>query len=222
MIMGMEIPFEWAVLLGAAGVVAGIWIGQRRASRKLRPQHDPLRKLWQPAVRANATDIATRRDSRRQGSHAVLHGRIDQLSGRNPGWDADTRDQVREHVAAVMRAGLRRSDQIVLNTCEGGSDGFTILIHGADEHVAVRIADRLRTMLTHLRMPQLGVDARLTASFGVAADQYGETEAGLDLRAHAALGAAVAKGRDHVVPATEIEDVLFLPAPTPSVAACAA
>ena len=220
--MGIEIPLEWAVLLSAAGVVAGMWVGQRRATRKPGPQNDPLRELRQPAVRASAIDIATRRDSRRQGSHAVLHGRIDQLSGRNPGWDADTRDQVREHVAAVMRAGLRRGDRIVLSQSEHQSDGFTILIPGADERAAVRIADRLRTMLTHLRIPQLGVDARLTASCGVAADRYGETGAGLDLRAQAALGAAVAKGLDHVVPASEIEDVLLLPAPAPSVAASAA
>lgn len=222
MITGIELPLELALLLSAVGVFAGVWAGKTRAHHRLDPQPDPLRTLLQPAVLASAIDLASRRDALRHGSHAVLHGRIDQLVGFNGAWSADTRDEVREHVAAVMRAGLRRGDRIALGAAERGSDGFTIVIPGADERAAVRIAERLRRMLAHLRMPQLGDNARLTASFGVAADRFGETDIGLDQRARRALAAAVAKGEDHVVPASEIEELMLLPAPTPSRAASAA
>jgi len=214
--MGIEMPLEWAVLLSVMCAFMGVRAGQIRARRNPGLQLDPMRELLHPTVLASAIDLAARRDARRQGSHAVMHGRIDQLSGRDRNWSADTRDQVREHVAAVMRAGLRRGDRMVLGAAEHDLDGFTILIPGADERAAVRIANRLRELLTHLRMPQLGSNAHLTASFGVAANRFGETGAGLDDRAQCSLAAAVAKGRDHVVPASEIEEVLFLPAPAPS------
>lgn len=222
MFTGIEMPLEAAVLLCAASVAAGMWLGHNRANRRLDPRRNPLRELMKPAVLANAIDLAARRDALRDGSHAVLHGRIDQLAGLHTTWNADTREQVREHIAAVMRAGLRRGDRIALGAGGQGGDSFTILIPGADERSAVRIADRLRRMLTQLRLPQLGGEARLTASFGVAADRFGESGAGLDQRAQRALAAAIAKGDDHVVPASEIEEVMLLPAPAAPPAASAA
>lgn len=212
MITGIEVSLELAVLLCAAGVAGGAWVGQNRANRRLDPRRNPLRPLMKPAAMDQAIDLAARRDALREGSHAVLHGRIDQIAALRTVWNTDTRDQVREHIAAVMRAGLRRNDRITL--AEG--DGFTILIPGADERTAVRIADRLRRKLAQLRLPHLGQGATLTASFGVAADRFGETTRGLDQRARRAFDAAVAQGCDHVVPASEIEEVMLLPAPAPA------
>ncbi|UYV14363.1 GGDEF domain-containing protein [Porphyrobacter sp. ULC335] len=218
MITGIEVPLELATLLCAACIAAGAWAGHIRANRRLDPRLNPLRDLMKAENLAEAVDLAARRNARRAVSHAVLHGRIDQLAAFRSVWNADTNNQVREHVAAVMRAGLRRGDSMAL--AEG--EGFTIIIPGADERSAVHVADRLRRSLANLRLPHLGSDARLTASFGVAADRFGDSDFGLNTRARRALDAALAKGMDHIVPASEIEEVMLLPAPTPSHVASAA
>lgn len=216
MVTGIEIPLEAALLLSAVAAAAGVWAGRALANRRLDPRRNPLRELMKPAVLTQAIDLAARRDALREGSHAVLHGRIDQLSGLRTIWNADTRDQVHEHIAAVMRAGLRRNDRIALGASDGDDARFTVLIPGADERAAVRIAERLRRSLAQLRLPQLGSGVPLTASFGVAADRFGEGPEGLDGRARRALDAAEA---DHVVPASEIEEIILLPAPAPAASA---
>jgi len=218
-ITGIGVPLELTLLLCAGSAAAGVWLGQMRANRRLDPRRNPLRALMKPDVMSQAIDLAARRDALREGSHAVLHGRIDQLAALRSVWNADTRDQVYEHVAAVMRAGLRRGDRIAINAGHSDEDDFTILIPGADERAAVRIADRLRRSLAQLRLPQLGNEAPLTASFGVAADRFGESSDGLDRRARRALDAADA---DHVVPASEIEEIILLPPPADTAAASAA
>ena len=209
MFTGINVPLEAALLLCAGFAAAGAWLGQQRANRRLDPRRNPLHDLMRPAAMAQAIDLATRRNAARAGAHAVLHARIDQLGGLPHLWHPAIRDEVRDHVAAVMRASLRRDDRLTL----AESDGFTILIPGADERAAVRIADRLRRSLSKLRLPQFGGEARLTASFGVAADRFGDTSADLGDRAQRALDAAMAKGEDHVVPASEIEELMLLPAP---------
>ena len=222
MITGIDMPLELAGLLCAGFGAAGMWVGFCRAKRRLdprlNPRSNPLGDLMKPEALARAIDLTARRDALRAGSHAVLHGRIDQLAMMGTVWNANTRAEVRAHVAAVMRAGLRRDDTMTL--AEG--DGFTIVIPGADERAAVHIADRLRRTLTQLKLPQLGSIARLTASFGVVADRFGETGDEFDRRARRARDHAVARGADHVVPASEIEEILFLPAPDASRSALAA
>ena len=222
MVTGIEFPLELAVLLCAGCIAAGVWAGRMRANRRLDPRRsfggDPLGPLHQPEVLAKAIDLAARRNAVRANSKAVLHGRIDQFANRSEIWNSQTRREVREHVAAVMRAGLRRDDRISL----GDGDSFTIHIPGADERAAMRIAERLRRKLAQLHLPHLGSEAPLTASFGVAAERAGDMETGLSQRARAAFDAAVANGRDHVVPASEIEEIMLLPAPAPSPSASAA
>lgn len=222
MITGVEVPLEAAAVLCAICEAAGRWAGQARANRRLDPRRDPLRDLMQPAVLAEAVDLAARRDARRAGSRAVLHGRIDQLAMARGGWDRETCEELRAHVAAVMRNGLRRDDHLALDPEGHAGARFTIIVPGADERAALRIADRLRRKLAQLRLPHLDTAGPLTASFGVAAERYGESGAGLEGRARRALDAAVAQGAGQVVPASEIEDVILLPAPATPPAASAA
>lgn len=196
--------------------MAGAWTGRVRANRRLDPRRSPLSDKLGNFINsdafANTIDLAMRRDALRAGSRAVLRGRIDQLGGLSGVWNKTTSLEVREHVAAVMRAGLRRDDRVALDH----GDSFTITMPGLDERAAVRVADRLRRKLAQLRLPQLGNEARLTASFGVAAERSGDDNQGIYARARRALDAAVAKGDDHIVPASEIEEIMLLPAPAPS------
>ena len=214
MITGIEVPLELAVLLSAGSAAAGAWAGHRRANDRRNPRSDkrpdPLRELLKRGTLAEAIDLAARRNARRAGSHAVLQGRIDFFAGEQVHWHPELREQARAQVAAVMRAGLRRDDRLAM----AGSDGFTIHLEGADENAAVRIARRLRRALAQMVMPHGGHGARLNARFGVAADGAG-SNVNLVEMARRALAATGAEGQDHVVPASAIEEVLYLPAPTP-------
>jgi GGDEF domain-containing protein len=210
---GIEVPLEVAALLCAGCTVAGVWAGRVRAHRRLDPRRGvaagPLGALQRPEVFAKPVDLAARRNAMRAASQAVLHGRIDRLETLGTDWNSDTHAEVREHVAAVMRAGLRRGDRMA----HGEGNAFTITLTGADERTAVRIADRLRRRLAQLRLPQLGSAAPLTASFGVAAERFGDVDDAIATRARRALDAAMAAGTDHVVPASEIEEIMLLPSP---------
>lgn len=210
---GIAVPLEVAMVLCTGFAAAGVWAGRRRTIRRLDPRRIPTVVVHRTAG-GDPIDLAARRNAARDGSHAVLHGRIDQLAERNAIWSQDTR----EHVAAVMRASLRRGDRLAQTEC----GAFTIDITGADERAAARIAERLRRALGQLRLPQLGGDIRLTASFGVAAERHGETGDALARRARRAFDAAMAQGRDHVIAASEIEEVIMLPAPDAVPAASAA
>jgi diguanylate cyclase (GGDEF)-like protein len=220
--MAMAVPLELAVVLCMACAALGSWAGQTMARRRLDPrravQPNPLANLLKPSVLAEAVDGAARRSALRGSRHAVLHGRIDQFTALHPAWNGETRDSVRAHIAAVMRAGLRQGDRIAL--AEGAAGGaFTILVPGADERAAVKIADRMGRTLGQLHLPQIGSRARLTASFGVAADRFGDHIEVIDQRARRALDAA---DRGHIVSASEIEEIMLLPAPTPTAQASAA
>lgn len=215
MISGIEVPLEVAVVLCAASAALTGWATNRHTVRRLDPRRDPLQDLLKPATLGPAIDLAMHRNAQRRATNAVLHGRIDQLAEDPSGWTPEAAEAVRAHVAAVMRVALRRQDRIAL------SDGayFTILIPGADERDAVRIAERLRRGLEQLRLPRTGSDTPLTVSFGVAVDRVGESREALERRAARALEEAVAQGADHVVPASEIEEIPLLPPPAPAVSA---
>ncbi|WP_172449744.1 diguanylate cyclase domain-containing protein [Porphyrobacter sp. HT-58-2] len=210
-ITGIEVPLELAVVLNLVAGAVGVWAGRLLANRRLDPRRDPLSALMQPATFAEAISLADHRNAMRAGSKAVLHGQLDQIVGLRPMWNPDTNEQVRAHVAAVMRAGLRRGDQVSMSD----SDGFTIVIDGADERAAKRIAARLRRLLARLHLPQIGSTGRLSASFGVAAGGGGEAGADfLMMQARYALKQALNKGEGHIVSASELEEVFLLPPPS--------
>jgi diguanylate cyclase (GGDEF)-like protein len=208
-ITGIDVPLEMAVMLCLAGLALGLWAGRRQVSRRRDLGTSPLAALMQPATLKNAADLANHRSAIRAASHAVLHGQIDQLGPLRTIWSPEAREQVQGHVAAVLRAGLRRDDSFA----DSDGDGFTIILPGADERTAARIADRLRRSLGQLRLPQLGGTAQVTASFGVAAQRFGDNGDMLARRARMALEAALHDGADQVITASEIEDVIMLPAP---------
>lgn len=215
MITGIEVPLEAAIAASLAAFALGVLRGRARHMRKHDSAPDPLAELFAPGVLESAADDANRRLAGRMAGQAVLRGRIDQIAMLRTGWDAAARDQVLSQIAEVMKAGVRRGDHF--SHIEG--DGFTIVLPGADEQGARSVADRLRLALARIRLSQSGAHNRFTASFGVAAGRGGENGETLVARARAALDAAQRAGSDYVVAASEIEEVMFLPAPTASPAA---
>lgn len=215
MITGFEVPLEAAIAASLAALALGILAERSRFHRKLDDAVNPLAGLFAPGVLESAAEEANRRLAGRMGSQAVLRGRIDQIAMLRTGWDSAARDQVLGHIASVMKAGIRREDRFEL--IEG--EGFTIVMPGADEQAAMGVAERLRRALAHMTLPQSGMHYHFTASFGVAAGRSGDCGETLVARARAALEAAQKAGSDHVVAASDIEEIKFLPAPHSSSAA---
>lgn len=210
MITGISVPLEavvaaWLAALGLGFLAGQAWARRRRSATA----GDPLSGLFSPATFGKAVEGANRSAHRRVASHAVLRGRIDQIANLRAGWDANTREQVLSQIAGVMKAGIRRDDSFA--RIEG--DGFTIIMPGADEPAARSVAKRLRRALTQLRLPQLGRNNPFTASFGVAAGRAHDSRDNLVARARAALDAAQQAGSGQIVAASEIEEIVFLPAP---------
>jgi diguanylate cyclase (GGDEF)-like protein len=214
-ITGFEVPLEAAIAASLAALALGILAERSRFHRKLDDAVNPLAGLFAPGVLESAAEEANRRLAGRMASQAVLRGRIDQIAMLRTGWDSAARDQVLGHIASVMKAGIRREDRFEL--IEG--EGFTIVMPGADEQAAMGVAERLRRALAHMTLPQSGMHYHFTASFGVAAGRSGDCGETLVARARAALEAAQKAGSDHVVAASEIEEIKFLPAPHSSSAA---
>jgi diguanylate cyclase (GGDEF)-like protein len=202
----MNVPLELAILLCAAFCAVGAWAGKMRAVRQRR---HPLTDLMQPATLEPVIDLAARRNAMREASRTVLHGRIDQLAAlRASAGSAATREQFCNHVASVMRAGLRRGDR--LTHIDG--EGFTIILPGADERSGTRIADRFRSSLTQVRFSHHHENAVITASFGVAAGRYDERSELLNRRARHALETSKFQERDDIVSDSEIVELMYLPA----------
>ncbi len=209
MVTGIAVSLEAAMAASFGALMLGVYLGQQRQRRRQPAAADPLAGLFAPAVLETTVEGANLRYNSRVAAQAVLRGRIDQIASLRAGWDAQTREQVLGQVAAVMKAGIRRDDSFT--RIEG--DGFTIVMPGADERAARGVADRLRHALAQVRMPQFGGDNPFTASFGVASGRADDSRENLVARARAALEAAQKAGSDHVVAASEIEEVMFLPAP---------
>ncbi|MFN4020558.1 MAG: GGDEF domain-containing protein [Erythrobacter sp.] len=212
MITEIAVPLEAAMAASLAALVLGIYVGQERVRPRRNAAANPLSGLFAPANLEAAIDSANRRFSSRVAVQAVVRARIDQSASLRIGWDPQTREQVLGHIAAVMQAGVRRDDSFA--RIEG--DGFTIVMPGADERAAVGVADRLRHALAQIKLPQLGGANPFTASFGVAAGPAHDRRDHLVARARAALEAAQKAGSDQVVTASQIEEIMFLPAPAPS------
>jgi GGDEF domain-containing protein len=216
LISGIDVPLEAAILLSAVCSAAGVWAGKARArllaAKGGLPQPGAQGETSRSGLTSNTIDLALRRNARRAGSRAVLHGRIHQRGTDTEVWNAATHDDVREQIAAVMRAGLRRDDRVMMNS----GNRFTVSVTGADERAAINIANRLRRKLAQLRSDQLGDGAQLDTTIGVAVGRIGDGDDQLDRRGRSALAAAVAKDADYVVSPSEIEEIMLLPAPAPS------
>ncbi|MEZ4407818.1 MAG: GGDEF domain-containing protein [Polyangiales bacterium] len=122
---------------------------------------------------------------------AVVTFDIDHFKSINDRHGHATGDAVLRGVAAVATATVRGSDRVG----RVGGEEFLVLLRGADEAEATRVAERLREGVAAMRVD--GAPA-VTASFGVARLREGEGTESLLRRADAALYAAKSSGRNAV------------------------
>ncbi|MEP3420209.1 MAG: diguanylate cyclase [Erythrobacter sp.] len=223
-------PDFWLI---AFAVFVTILAGHAILTKKRDKAKDPLNGLFKPENFEAQADAMDRRRSaprpihqpnRRSAAHAgthdaaVLHGRIDESPKVRALWDSETRDRAIAHVAQVMRAGVRDGDVVSGLQGPDGDGSFVIIAPGASEAEASGIARRLLDTIAETRFDAHGRHARgamrFRTSFGVAQRRADESDADVQARAASAMDAASGRGDDHIIVASDWEEVHLLPAPS--------
>lgn len=125
---------------------------------------------------------------------AVLMIDLDDFKGINDTYGHAMGDKVLVTLAEILRNSTRRNDAI----CRWGGDEFFVILAGASRVVAERIAERIRSAVSALRLLPDG--RRLTLSIGVASVVSGDTPAQLFHRVDEALYASKRmKGKNRVM-----------------------
>ena len=134
------------------------------------------------------------RASRYDQPLALLILDIDHFKRVNDTWGHDTGDRVLKETGTMLLASLRESD---IATRMGGEE-FVVLLPATGVNQALASAERLREALgAH----DFNLPSRVTASFGVACLEPGESGPALLARADGALYTAKQQGRNRVVAA---------------------
>lgn len=129
--------------------------------------------------------------AQRYGSHVVLlMADLDNLKPINDRHGHSAGDRALQHVADVLRACLRDSDQVF----RYAGDEFAMLLVGSTADSAREVADRLRTKVSEAS--ELAI--RPTISLGLASMRADDSAQALFDRADAALYAAKRSGRNCV------------------------
>lgn len=214
MITGIVVPLEAVALLCVTFALIGGWAGRHYTLQRMLAHGGPAAWTERPSHHAPVIAPAACRNSVPEAPRAILLGQVTVMSRKADGYDPDTVKQV----ADVMRASLRRGDRLSMKD----SETFTLEIDGADEGVAARIAQRLRDAVAQLRFPHRLSNIRFSANFGVAAGAGGVAGDVLIRRAREALNMALHSGEEHIVKASEMEEIRLLPPPDPMPLASAA
>jgi diguanylate cyclase (GGDEF)-like protein len=166
-------------------------------------RRDPLTGLANR--RAYETWLATvwSREAARSGRVGLVVIDIDRFKEYNEFCGHDAGDNCLKKVAVCLRDQLRgTSDQIA----RLGGEAFAILLPGLTEDICADVAERLRSAVQRMELPNLGLGGQgiVTVSAGVASHviTLGSTPSGLFQAADTALHQAKIFGRNRVCIAT--------------------
>lgn len=204
-------------LLAAIVLVLAMTMFALRSNARAREAGDPLDGFFAPDRFKAEIEATERRSKPLKPRSAMLRGHIEHLAQVRTLWGPKTRADALAQIAQVMRAGVRKTDMVIEAEGPEGDGSFVILAHNASEKDADGIARRLLKTLGSTRISGIGDQMRLTARFGVAARQPGESEEQWHDRARAALAAALTSGEEQIITASEWEEIALLPAPDQNV-----
>lgn len=173
-------------------ILSGALVESDRAHRR-RSTLDPLTGLFnRNALEQRLAELDGQPSSRgKGGSHALLLCDLDHFKRVNDQLGHAAGDAVLQDVAYTMRAVLRAGDSIY----RIGGEEILVVLPGASEEDAVKIAERLRQAVRKRRPAGVGV----TISIGAAVSKPDTVNTDdLVARADAALYSAKANGRDAV------------------------
>lgn len=170
---------------------------EQLASAERRAMVDTLTRVWSRAT-IFATLVSERDRATRSGRPVgLLMIDIDNFKGVNDTHGHPTGDAVLREVAARMTRALRGMDSLG----RYGGEEFLAILPECDAESAVRVAERLRTMVAATPIDAAGRSLEITISVGVALDAPAEGGAleGAIARADRALYEAKHAGRNRVV-----------------------
>lgn len=164
----------------AFGLVAGavLLLGAQRLMRRQRRSSDPLAGfLASNAFEASLDQTASHSAIAQRAAvackgGAVLRGRISHLEEVGEVWEHSARAEAIAQVAQVMRAGVRKGDEVV--TEADGKGAFAIHMAHADEQEAGVIARRLLDALAATPIPAMRSGVQASASFELSPDEWEE------------------------------------------------
>lgn len=158
----------------AFGLVAGVVlvIGWQRLARRQRAERDPVAGFLGSDAFEQTLDRAATQSAIAERTGAVVRGRVHHLSQVNAVWGHSTRAEALAQVAQVMRAGVRKGDDVVVDAEADGA--FAIHSQGADADGASAIARRLLDTLAQTPIPAMGKGARGKAAIEVSTGEWEE------------------------------------------------
>ena len=181
-------------LLGLGGIIFGF--------NRLRVAHDRIITLL---YTDSLTSIANRRifleslggaisfAQRHQAPLSIIMADLDDFKSVNDTFGHNAGDQVLQAFAALLRENSRQEDL----AARFGGEEFIMMLPGTGAEEAAVLGERLRCHWKEMTSP--GTSIRVTASFGVAAYQPGDTVDGFIERADQALYDAKMMGKNQVV-----------------------
>jgi len=141
----------------------------------------------------------------------LLLGDIDHFKKFNDTWGHQLGDQVLKLVAFCLNENVKGRD----TPSRYGGEEFAVVLPGTALQSACDLADQIRRSVESKKVVKKATGellGRITMSIGAAEYRPGESLQDLIRRADAALYTAKRQGRNRVVPETEIDDAMEMPA----------
>lgn len=190
------------ILLRDATSAAALELALREARRAA--ERDPLTGLANRRALDRMLDLRLRIQACEGRPFCMILADIDRFKSVNDGWGHVVGDRALTAFAELLHRQSRSEDLVA----RFGGEEFVILLPDASLEVAARVAERLRAATPEATPPELS-PRRLSASFGVAEAELGETASQLLRRADAALYRAKAAGRDRIE--VDVADSAYVP-----------
>jgi len=180
----------------AAQVAVKIDLGQAHQQLNRMATTDGLTGLVNHRTFQHGFDMMLQRESRRQGSLSLLLCDIDFFKKINDSYGHPFGDKVLRGVADILGRAARRVDL----AARYGGEEFALLLEGAKEKGALKVAQRIRKEIEKMTFPHEQGAVRVTVSLGLAiSPDHGTDKALLLSRADQALYQAKEQGRNRVV-----------------------
>ncbi len=160
---------------------------------------DPLTKVHNRAEFERVLDQFVKAKYSTDFNCSLIICDIDFFKGINDNYNHHVGDQTLVAFARLLKKFVRNRDLVA----RYGGEEFVVLCCDCDLASAVQRAEDIRLELTKTKMPMLG-DKCITASFGVAELQIGESATDFFVRADSAMIKAKETGRNRVVEAGKL------------------
>jgi chemotaxis family two-component system sensor kinase Cph1 len=174
-----------------AALIVAAEIGRLNQRLEHLATSDHLTGLWNRYRMEEAIGHEVSLAERYGGACAIVMFDIDHFKRMNDTFGHDAGDEVLRQVARTVASQLRNTDVV----SRWGGEEFIVLAANTGLAGATRLAERLRSAVAALTIRDYG---SVTASFGVATHQKGESSREMVKRADLAMYAAKQGGRNRV------------------------